>query len=178
MQDGQQIIEDINVEDSPVESSSNDINESVEVESVDSNIESSDSIDTVEDNELESEPAVNNESETSIETSSQSVETVEETVTEQSEIVESQEEETSFEEETIETESDMETYVTPEYIIYTADTSNTDNSELYQEMIAEQQVTNELLTRINDQNDFIIGVGVTLIICCIAYSILEKFCRF
>lgn len=59
-----------------------------------------------------------------------------------------------------------------------SDSSAINYSEYFQEVVAEQQITNDLLYRVNQQNDLIIGIGVTLIICCIAYSVLEKFCRF
>ena len=73
----------------------------------------------------------------------------------------------------------------------TGDVSSTDLTEYYspasdlvysddvfEQLIAEQQTTNALLVRITNQNDLFLGIGVTLIICCICYSVLERFTRF
>lgn len=50
--------------------------------------------------------------------------------------------------------------------------------DVFEQILAEQQETNALLVRITNQNDLFLGIGVTLIICCICYSVLERFTRF
>lgn len=50
--------------------------------------------------------------------------------------------------------------------------------DVFEQILAEQQTTNTLLVRITNQNDLFLGIGVTLIICCICYSVLERFTRF
>lgn len=149
-----EIIEDINEEELQGGSSSDDIKESVNEEQqeeiVKESEENNDIVETVEENEVyETECTENEETESTVDDSKESEETKE----------------------------DIESLVT-EYVVYSSESIVTDYSEQYQELIAQQKVANELLYRINNQNDFIIGVGVTLIICCIAYSILERFSRF
>ena len=157
MQEELTVNEDINEEDTDKVSSSNDIEESVIEESEEVEIE---------------ESIVNEESE-------EELTSVDESGELESEITAKEESTTIVDEfkEENETKEVSENFVVmPDY--YSSDTSNMDYTELYQEMVVQQQATNELLYRINEQNDFIIGVGVTLIICCVAYAILEKFCRF
>lgn len=50
--------------------------------------------------------------------------------------------------------------------------------DVFEQMLAEQQAANILLVRITNQNDLFLGIGVALIICCICYSVLERFTRF
>lgn len=52
------------------------------------------------------------------------------------------------------------------------------SDDVFEQLIAEQQTTNALLVRITNQNDLFLGIGVALIICCICYSVLERFTRF
>ena len=50
--------------------------------------------------------------------------------------------------------------------------------DVFEQILAEQQAANTLLVRITNQNDLFLGICVTLIICCICYSVLERFTRF
>ena len=50
--------------------------------------------------------------------------------------------------------------------------------DFFEQILAEQQAANTLLVRITNQNDLFLGICVTLIICCICYSVLERFTRF
>ena len=50
--------------------------------------------------------------------------------------------------------------------------------DVFEQILAEQQAANSLLVRITNQNDLFLGICVTLIICCICYSVLERFTRF
>lgn len=52
------------------------------------------------------------------------------------------------------------------------------DSDVFEQVLAEQQTTNALLVRITNQNDLFLGIGIALIICCICYSVLERFTRF
>lgn len=52
------------------------------------------------------------------------------------------------------------------------------SDDVFEQILTEQQTTNALLVRITNQNDLFLGIGVALIICCICYSVLERFTRF
>lgn len=52
------------------------------------------------------------------------------------------------------------------------------DSDVFEQILAEQQTANALFVRITNQNDLFLGIGIALIICCICYSVLERFTRF
>ncbi len=126
-------------------------------------------------------------------TEAETPETVtEETDTEEGTSEETVTEETDTEEDTIqkETVTEKETIQDREEIPETSSwkeemteyTNTAPASDLeydvFEQILAEQQETNALLVRITNQNDLFLGIGVTLIICCICYSVLERFTRF
>lgn len=61
---------------------------------------------------------------------------------------------------------------------YPLPASDLEYGDVFGQILAEQQATNALLVRITNQNDLFLGIGVALIICCVCYSVLERFTRF
>ena len=117
-----------------------------------------------------------------------------ETVTEETDTEEDTPEETVTEAETPETvteETDTEEGTPEETVTEETDTEEDTIQEteeypsipdleydVFEQILAEQQAANTLLVRITNQNDLFLGICVTLIICCICYSVLERFTRF
>lgn len=105
----------------------------------------------------------------------------EETVTEEETPKETTQEETVTEKETIQDREEIpETSSWKEEMTEYTDTAPASDLEydVFEQMLAEQQAANTLLVRITNQNDLFLGIGVALIICCICYSVLERFTRF
>lgn len=105
----------------------------------------------------------------------------EETFSEETSVEETTQEETATEKETIQDREEMpETSSWKEEMTEYTDTAPASDLEydVFEQMLAEQQAANTLLVRITNQNDLFLGIGVTLIICCICYSVLERFTRF
>ena len=95
----------------------------------------------------------------------------EETVTEEETSEETTQEETITEKETIRDREKMPG---------STDTAPASGLEydVFEQILAEQQAANTLLVRITNQNDLFLGIGIALIICCVCYSVLERFTRF
>lgn len=105
----------------------------------------------------------------------------EETVTEEGTPEETIQEETATEKETIQDREEIpETSSWKEEMTEYTDTAPAPDLEydVFEQILAEQQAANTLLVRITNQNDLFLGIGVALIICCICYSVLERFTRF
>lgn len=105
----------------------------------------------------------------------------EETVTEGETPEETTQEETAIEKETIQDREEIpETSSWKEEMTEYTDIAPASDLEydVFEQMLAEQQAANALLVRITNQNDLFLGIGVALIICCICYSVLERFTRF
>lgn len=94
----------------------------------------------------------------------------EETITEETDTEEDTPEETVTEETDTEEDTIQETEEYPSIPDLEYD--------VFEQILAEQQAANTLLVRITNQNDLFLGIGVALIICCICYSVLERFTRF
>jgi len=94
---------------------------------------------------------------------------------------ETTQEETVTKKDTIQDREDMpETSSWKEEMTEYTDTAPVSDLEydVFEQILAEQQAANTLLVRITNQNDLFLGIGVALIICCICYSVLERFTRF
>lgn len=108
-------------------------------------------------------------------------ETLEETVTEETDTEEEPtQEETATKKDTIQDREEMPETSWKEAMTEYTDTTPASDLEydVFEQILAEQQAANTLLVRITNQNDLFLGIGVALIICCICYSVLERFTRF